>query len=364
MSKRLQIKLTQLGAITIAWIAFGFIMTIYDHLVLSTHHSKGVSDTYSFGMMLTYNCGSALVGALLGGSFLVFYIHDKFFNRSYRYILTAIVVSYVTIILMIVVILSFISVPLQTGKALTDPESLEALKLFLTDTSRIKNVMTWFFVVACTQIVLQVISKFGYRNFGEIISGKYHTPKEEKRIFMFLDLNSSTSIAESLGNEKYHQFIRDFFADITNPILNNQGSIYQYVGDEVVIQWQYKEGMAGENCIQCFYDIKACIESNSRKYLQRYGYVPSFKAGIHSGTVIAGEIGIMKRDLTYSGDVLNTASRIQGMCREFQAELIASSDLLRDINLSTKYTAETLGVMKLRGKEREVTLNTLKPIAA
>lgn len=38
---------------------------------------------------------------------------------------------------------------------------------------------------------------------------------------MFLDLNSSTAIAEKLGDEKYHELLKDFFADITNPILDS-----------------------------------------------------------------------------------------------------------------------------------------------
>ena len=52
---------------------------------------------------------------------------------------------------------------------------------------------------------------------------------------MFVDLISSTAIAEALGNKKYHSLLRDFYADMTNPIIYNKGEIYQYVGDEIVI---------------------------------------------------------------------------------------------------------------------------------
>jgi adenylate cyclase len=54
---------------------------------------------------------------------------------------------------------------------------------------------------------------------------------------MFVDLLSSTTIAEALGNEKYHNLLHDFYADITNPIIYNKGEIYQYVGDEVIVSW-------------------------------------------------------------------------------------------------------------------------------
>ncbi|MGR3301112.1 MAG: hypothetical protein ACUZ8I_01275 [Candidatus Scalindua sp.] len=52
---------------------------------------------------------------------------------------------------------------------------------------------------------------------------------------MFLDLKSSTTIAEEIGHRRYFEFISDFIADVTTPILNNHGEIYQYVGDEIVI---------------------------------------------------------------------------------------------------------------------------------
>ena len=64
---------------------------------------------------------------------------------------------------------------------------------------------------------------------------KHLKPKDEKRIFMFLDLKSSTTIAEEIGHRRYFEFISDFIADVTTPILNNHGEIYQYVGDEIVI---------------------------------------------------------------------------------------------------------------------------------
>jgi adenylate cyclase len=255
-------------------------------------------------------------------------------------------------------LLGVISVPIRTGKPLSDPVSVEALRNFLTDTSRIKNVLSWSVIVALTQLLLQINSKFGHGALGNIIRGKYNTPKEEKRIFMFLDLNSSTSMAEQLGDETYHELLKDFFSDITNPILDNNGEIYQYVGDEVIVAWKYEDGIKDNQCVKCFFDIKVHINSMRAKYLKRYGLIPSFKAGIHCGKVVAGEVGIIKRDITYSGDVLNTTSRILTMCKEFNAEILSSAELISKLSLKN-YAAQPLGSIKLRGKEKEVWLSSL-----
>lgn len=361
MKRRTQLKLKQLFVIICAWLIVGVIISIYDHLVLFTQYSRGPAPEYSFLFSLAANIGSALLGAILGGGFLVFFINVKYQDKPYAYTILTVSISFILIVFIISVIRGLITIPIQTGKSITDPESLAALSEFLMfNTIRIKNIIVWSIVVALTQLFMQMNSKFGYGVFWNIIRGKYNIPKEENRIFMSLDLNSSTTIAEKLGDEKYHGFLKEFFADITNPILDNKGEIYQYVGDEVVIAWKYDDGIANNRCVECFFDIKLHIEKKKESYINRYGIVPTFKAGIHWGKVIVGEVGIIKRDITYSGDVMNTTSRIRNKCKEYNVDIIASGDLLKELS-SKKYLTQQLGSIKLKGKEKEVLLSALTP---
>ena len=357
-----QLKLKQLRVIIIVWTVMGFLITVHDHFLLLTGSSRGPSEDYSFWLVAARNMGAGLVGALLGGSFLVFYVNVKYSDKPYGYTIIAVSISFVLIVALISFLMGLIIVPLQTGKPMSDHLTRTAFNAFMRDPSHVKAAIAWSFVVAVTQLLLQVNSKFGQGVFWNIIRGRYNTPKEENRIFMFLDINSSTTIAEQLGDEKYHALLKDFFADITNPIIDNKGSIYQYVGDEVVIAWNHNEGIENQHCIRCFFDMKLHIQKNKEKYLNRYGLIPSFKAGIHCGRVIAGEVGIMKRDITYSGDVLNTTSRILSKCGELNAEMIASSDVLSEIRLVKDFITRPLGAMKLRGKEREISLAALIPL--
>lgn len=356
-----EIKLRQFGAIILAWQLVGLLITAYDYLALHTQYSQGPNAEYSFLLSLTMNLGSAFMGALLGGSFLVFYVNVKYPDKPYGYTIIAVSLSYILTIAVIIMALGIVFVPIRTGKPFLDPASQAAFRHFLFDTSRIKNTMIWSIVVSVTQLFLQMNAKFGHGVFWNMIRGKYNTPKEENRVFMFLDLNSSTAIAEKLGDEKYHALLREFFADITNPILDNKGEIYQYAGDQVVVAWKYEEGIADNHCVQCFFDMKRNVEEKKEEYMLRYGIVPSFKAGIHRGKVIVGEVGILKRDITYSGDVLNTAARIQSVCKQFDAEVIASSDLLAGLSLARNYVTQPLGAIKLRGKRKEVWLSALAP---
>ncbi|WP_257668993.1 adenylate/guanylate cyclase domain-containing protein [Parapedobacter tibetensis] len=361
MKKGIQIKLKQLLIIIIVWMMLGFVIAIYDHLILHAGISNGPVESYSFMLSVMRNVGAGLVGALLGGSLLVFYVNVKYRDKPYGYTILVVSISFVFVIAIITLIMAAVIVPLQTGQPLFSPASKEAFYAFVTDGYPLKNGLIWSFIVAVTQLLMQMNSKFGPDTFWNIIKGKYNTPKREERIFMFLDINSSTAIAERLGNEAYHALLKDFFADITDPILENNGNIYQYVGDEVVVVWKFRAGIENIQCLKCFFALKKDIEEKKDKYIGRYGLIPSFKAGIHCGEMVAGEIGIIKRDITYSGDVLNTTSRILGECKSFNEELIVSSDLLAILDYEKDFISRQLGVIKLRGKQQEILLMAIKP---
>ncbi len=59
--------------------------------------------------------------------------------------------------------------------------------------------------------------------------------------------------------------------------------------------------------------------------------------------------------------MLNTTSRIQSLCKEFNQEIIASADLITELGATGNYNLQTLGSIKLRGKEKEVMLVALAP---
>ncbi|HSR16624.1 MAG TPA: hypothetical protein VLM39_00910, partial [Ignavibacteriaceae bacterium] len=68
------------------------------------------------------------------------------------------------------------------------------------------------------------------------------------------------------------------------------------------------------------------------------------------------EVGDVKKEIVFHGDVLNTAARIQAQCNVLNQDLLISDTALEKINHSGKYYAKSLGIFKLRGKENEVEL--------
>lgn len=203
--------------------------------------------------------------------------------------------------------------------------------------------------------VRQVNKLLGRNALLMYITGKYHQPVEEERIFMFLDLKASTGIAEKLGDIAYHHFLNDFFHDVSPAIVASKGNIYQYVGDEVVVTWTKEQGLRDANCINCYFRIAAAIHLRSEHYERDYGFVPTFKAGFHFGPVVSGEIGDIKREIVYHGDTVNTAARIRTECTTLKKDLLLSGELLRRLSVD-HLSPEIIGKIRLRGKEEEVEL--------
>ena len=181
---------------------------------------------------------------------------------------------------------------------------------------------------------------------------KYHKPIVENRIFMFLDMKSSTTIAEALGHIKYFNLLQTYYDIMSDPIINSYGEVYQYIGDEIVISWELERGLENANCIRCFFDIHDNLLAHREKLMAKFGFEIGFKAGIHFGEVTTGEVGALKKEIVFTGDVLNTTARIQSHCNTLQSDLLIS-EALKKVLPKSKYSFKTKGEISLKGRNKK-----------
>ena len=222
----------------------------------------------------------------------------------------------------------------------------------------LEKMPEWFILFILTQIIIEFIEKYSPGIFFAIFFGKYLKPKNEYLIIMFIDLKNSTPIAEKMDATHYFRFIREFIYHISTALLEFGGRIYQYVGDEIVVSWPAKP-INYKNCVQALIGARKNIEKNGNRFRREYGFLPEFKAGMHSGEVTIGEIGVIKKDLAMSGDAMNTTARIRDACSETNQKFIVSREFIEKSNL-TDWQTETLGEFELKGKNISVELFALK----
>ena len=74
---------------------------------------------------------------------------------------------------------------------------------------------------------------------------------------------------------------------------------------------------------------------------------------------MAGEVGVVKREIAFSGDVLNTTARIQAKCNELGVNILLSEKLVKVLPPLIQKMARDLGAFPLRGKADQVVVYTL-----
>lgn len=304
---------------------------------------------------------TGIIAGLLGSSLIIFFWEKWLRTKSYGLSLLNIFWSYTVLFFLVNIIVELVSPETHIDSSLIKSHSWTEAWLMITSLPFITNYLIWLAMVLFTLIALLVNDKYGPGVFLSFLLGRYFHPKREERIFMFLDLRGATTIAEQLGERRYFNFLKDVFRDSTPSILKAKGEIYQYVGDEIVISWKKDNGTLNANCLQCFFDIQQRLLDNAFYYKENYDdIIPEFKAGLHFGFVMVGEIGVVKRDIAYSGDVLNTAARIQSKCNKLGVNILISKSLLiRLESLPNMFKPKQIGEIDFRGKQQTLMLYTI-----
>lgn len=222
-------------------------------------------------------------------------------------------------------------------------------------------IMTYTFVMLIIIIFsLQVSRKMGQGMLANFVTGRYHNPRHETRIFMFLDLKTSTTIAEKLGDIQYHRLLNQFYFDITKCILITEGEIYRYVGDEVVVSWNMKSGLRNANCIRTYFHAKNEMNRLKEMYFLNFKLVPDFRAFFHCGLIVKGEIGEFKSQIVYHGTPLYDLKAMEKKGTEWNIDLLISGELIQQLSIPIIYSLEKAGAITKKNNNQGLDLYTLK----
>ena len=341
------------------WLVFSIIYTLLEKGLLGNlRYYPATGNNYIFERSVFTTPLSALITGILIGVLEIVYFRRWLIKKSFTK-----KILYKSLIY-IVIILAFLTITLivtsnNIPAAIISKKFWFSALAFLTDYSMLSVMLYIASIIVVTQFYTEVSESMGPGVLSNFFMGKYHSPIEEERVFMFLDMKSSTEIAEKLGHVKYFEMLKEYFSDLSGPVIDYAGEIYQYAGDEIIVSWKLKSGLENNNCIRCFFAMKASINGQAEKYNGRFGLLPQFKAGFHYGKVTTGEIGVFKKEIIFTGDVLNTTARIQGLCNQFNVDVLVSGDLAKRLDLNSLYQTKSLGENKLRGRGEAIELFTL-----
>jgi adenylate cyclase len=344
-------RLQTVVVISLIWVVFGIVF--YENLIRTTNDLGVNVNLLQF--CVTFGVIGFIISCILTFSLKPAFNHQPVGMASiYKLIITLMLFFVIAFVLLLIYFIFYYKQDFNFNHYLnsffTKIMKTRTFTIFMLDMS----LMT---VLSIT--ILEVTDKYGPGMFWSMLVGEYHNPKVQNRIFIFLDINESVTIAEDLGHERYFRMLRQFFADITLPVLSNDGEIYQYVGDEIVLSWPNTP----ENKLKSLKFLRHTyflVERKADFYDKRFRNVPRFKAGVHVGEVTAGFIGIIKRELIYSGDTVNTTARIRGICHEVNESFVLSGDFMKDFHTPHGYKIKAIGRIELKGRNEPVKLYSMK----
>ena len=179
---------------------------------------------------------------------------------------------------------------------------------------------------------------------------------------LFSDIFGFTSISEKLSATELKQLLNQFFTPMTKTIFDHQGTIDKYVGDMIMAFWgaPVKTNDHALSAVNAAFGMLEVVRKLKKEFSKTGLPEISIGIGINTGLMNVGDMGsIYRRAYTVLGDSVNLASRLEGLTRYYDVDLIVGEETYAKI--SEAYDCRELDLVKVKGKMRPV--HVYQPIA-
>lgn len=335
-----------------AWLMF--FLAFQSTLAYMFNDFKDVKNLLSF--LLIVSLPTTFLAGIIIESLDYFLLDYRVLRNAYVFKIVVKSVLHVVIFLLIIYKIAFLFVGHAEKIGI---KTITAFTYITTEKGFIILLFYSYLISFLINFLRQIDHYFGHNTLMHLFLGKYRKPKEDNRIFLFLDLNNSTTLAERMGHYNYSSLIQDCFKDLTQLILKYQAEVYQYVGDQVVLHWK-NSPLNKSHLIDLFFDFETKLADKKEYYLKKYNEQPSFKAGVDLGLVMVSEVGEIKKMIAYHGDVLNVAARVEGLCNSVGKKFLVSEHFFdEDFTTASNITVNYVDSKLLKGKRKKLNIYSI-----
>lgn len=174
-------------------------------------------------------------------------------------------------------------------------------------------------------------------------------------ICLATDAERYTRLAETLTPAALSELMNGYYEALFAPVRARQGIVSDVIGDAMLALWSAPQAELSLRQLAC--EAALDIAAAALKFSQQREMVLNTRIGLHAGEMMIGNIGALDHyEYRAVGDIVNTASRIQGLNKQLGTHVIASEEVLAGVSgLITR----KLGIFMLAGKEQTVTVHEL-----
>lgn len=193
------------------------------------------------------------------------------------------------------------------------------------------------------------------------LSRNIHAIQSDRKVVysicLFTDAEKYTRLSESLDPQRLTDLMNQYYEAIFKPIRDHGGLVLQVVGDSVLSLWtatQADPGLRRKACSAALAVAQAVEQFNQRGD----GYQLPTRIGLHAGEVVLGNIGAMDHfEYRPVGDIVNTASRLEGLNKYLGTRILASGVTLDQLD---GFVSRYLGQFLFEGKSNPVAVYALQ----
>ena len=237
----------------------------------------------------------------------------------------------------ILVLTLIVRVCLVGNELLTDVLTGQPLGIERELGQEVRDTLFSMALVIAFVILSQLTSIIGLKRFINLVVGRYFRPVSEKRVFLFVDLVGSSRLARILGDQRFHEYLSEFFHELDQAIVASGGEIVSYVGDAVIVTWPLGENRnKNARCLRGLGGMLQRLKQVRAQFEDNFGEIPEFRAALHGGNVVVGECGDSRRQVTFLGDVVNLTGRMEGLTKELGETILASQYVLDQMGHSCR----------------------------
>ncbi|MCX7612685.1 MAG: adenylate/guanylate cyclase domain-containing protein, partial [Caldimicrobium sp.] len=194
---------------------------------------------------------------------------------------------------------------------------------------------------------------------------------ERKEVTVFFsDLRGFTSMSEKLDPEKVVEILNEYFSAMTEIVFKWEGTLDKFIGDAIMVFWGAPIHIPdhGERAVRCAVEMVQRLRELNNKWRQEGRPELYLGAGIHTGQALVGNIGAegKKMDYTVIGDTVNLASRLEGLNKQYNSEIIISEATFERVKpllereLKDVVEVIPLGETFVKGKEKPIRIYQIK----
>lgn len=167
------------------------------------------------------------------------------------------------------------------------------------------------------------------------------------------DAEHYTKVAESFELEKLREFMNQYYKTIFEPVRRRGGIVSDVVGDAVLAIWaapRLDRALRQQVC-EAALDIALAVETFNQSHPETP--LPT-RIGLHGGRMVLGNVGAMDHyEYRAVGDIVNTASRIEGLNKYLGTRILVSQMVVQDLD---EILARELGCFRLKGKKEPLVI--------